>query len=59
MFTKLCIMKALCIENDNHILARDTVIFIPVENAKESVLHIIEGPSSLSAKPELCNAFWV
>lgn len=52
-------MKALCIENDNHILARDTVIFIPVENAKESVLHIIEGPSSLSAKPELCNAFWV
>lgn len=39
-------MKALWIENGNQILVNDAVIFITVENAKESVYHIRSRLSS-------------
>lgn len=48
-------MKAFWIESDNQVLANDAIIFISVENAKESVHHIAERRSCLSSKLGLCN----
>lgn len=49
-------MKAPWIESDNEILANDAIIFIAVENAKESVRHITERRSCLSSKRGICKA---
>lgn len=49
-------MKAPWIESENQILANDAIIFIAVENAKESVHRITERRSCLSSKLGVCNA---